>query len=342
MKTHKTTAAALSRRAVLGAIGATALPIASVNAQSQTIRLAKQFGISYLPLTLMEREKLLEVHCKKAGLDVATEWLQFTGGAPMNDAILAGGLDFASGGVGPMLTIWGKTRGNLGVKAVAALNAMQLYLVTTNPAVKTIADFTEKDRIALPGVKSSIQAITLQMAAEKLFGPSQYSKLDAYTVSLGHPDAMIALLNGRSEISAHFGSAPFMYEELKDPRARKVLDSYDVLGGPHTFNVVWASSKFATQNPKIVRAFADALAQSMELIAQEPRRAATIWVEAEKSKTSVDEAERLIKLPENEWTMTPKRTMVYAEFMHRVGVLSAKPADWKEMFFDVVHGLPGS
>ena len=241
-----------------------------------------------------------------------------------------------------MLTIWGKTRGNLGVKAVAALNAMPLYLVTTNPAVKTIADFTEKDKIALPGVKSSIQAITLQMAAAKLFGPSQYAKLDSYTVSLGHPDAMIALLNGRSEISAHFGSAPFMYEELKHPNARKVLDSYDVLGGPHTFNVVWASTKFATQNPKIIKAFADALAESMDLIKKDPRRAATIWVEAEKSKTSIDEAERLIKLPENEWTMTPKRTMVYAEFMHRVGVLSAKPSDWKELFFDVVHGLPGS
>jgi NitT/TauT family transport system substrate-binding protein len=332
-----------SRRAVLGTLAAAAaLPPIEARADVRTVRLAKQFGISYLPLTLMEREKLLEAHCKKAGIEITTEWLQFTGGAPMNDAILAGALDFASGGVGPLLTIWGKTRANLAVKAVAALNAMPLFLVTTNPAVKTIADFTEKDRIALPGVKSSIQAVTLQMAAAKAFGASLYSKLDPFTVSLGHPDAQIALLNGRSEITAHFASAPFMYEELKDPRVRKVLDSFEVLGGPHTFNLVWATTTFATQNPLILRAFADALAECMELITKDTGRAAAIWVEAEKSKMSVDDAERLIRLPENQWTMTPKRVMTYVDFMNRVGVLTAKPADWKELFFDVVHHLPGS
>jgi NitT/TauT family transport system substrate-binding protein len=328
---------------MLGSLAAaTVLPGVPAMAQAKPVRLAKQFGISYLPLTLMEHEKLLEAHCKKVGVEVTTEWLQFTAGTAMNDAILSGSLDFASGGVGPLLTIWGKTRGNLGVKAVAALNAMPIHLVTTNPAVKTIADFTDKDKIALPAVKSSIQAITLQMAAEKLFGPAGSGKLDPYTVSMGHPDAQIALLNGASGISAHFGSAPFQYDELKDPRARKVLDSYDVLGGPHTFNAVWATTKFATSNPLIIRAFADALAASMAMIAKDPRGAAEIWVKAEKSKMSAEDAEKLIRLPENQWTMTPKKVAVYADFMHRIGVLSAKPADWKEVFFDVIHDLPGS
>src|SRR6201999_3777534 len=106
--------------------------------------------------------------------------------------------------------------------------------------VKTIKDFTEKDKIALPAVKSSIQAITLQMAAEKVFGPGQQGKLDPLTVTLGHPDGMAQMMGGKSEITGHFTSAPFMYQELADSRVRKVLDSYDVLGGPHTFNVVWA------------------------------------------------------------------------------------------------------
>lgn len=332
-----------TRRTVLGTLAAAAaLPATTARAQPKPIRLAKQFGISYLPLMVMEHEKLLEAHCKKAGVEITTEWMQFTAGTAMNDAILSGSLDFASGGVGPLLTIWGKTRGNLAVKAVAALNAMPIHLVTTNPAVKTIADFTDKDKIALPAVKSSIQAITLQMAAEKLFGAGQHGRLDPFTVSMGHPDAMIALLNGSSGISGHFGSAPFQYDELKDPRARKVLDSYDVLGGPHTFNAVWASTKFATTNPQVLRAFADALAECMTFIAKNPRGATEIWIKAEKSKLAVEDAEKLIRLPENEWTMTPKKVTVYADFMHRIGVLSAKPADWKEIFFDVIHNLPGS
>src|ERR1700692_3843894 len=110
-------------------------------AETRPIRIAKQFGISYLPLTIMEEKKLLETHGQQMGLDLKTEWVQFTGGPPMNEAIISGNLDFASGGVGPMLTIWSKTRGNLGVKGVAALNAMPLDLNSINPNVKTIKDF---------------------------------------------------------------------------------------------------------------------------------------------------------------------------------------------------------
>jgi len=58
--------------------------------------------------------------------------------------------------------------------------------------------------------------------------------------------------------------------ELADPRVHKVLDSYDVLGGPHTFNTVWANSKFATANPKIMKAFLDALEESMTRIKADP------------------------------------------------------------------------
>jgi len=291
---------------------------------------------------VMEAKGLLEAHGKKLGLDLKTEWVQFTGGPPMNEAIISGNLDFASGGVGPLLTIWGKTRTSLGVKGVAALNSMPLYLNTINPNVKTIKDFTDKDRIALPAVKVSIQAITLQMAAEKAFGPGQQNKLDAITASLGHPDGLAAMMSGKSEITAHFTSAPFMYQELEDSRVHKVLDSYDVLGGPHTFNVVWATTKFHDENPKIIEAFIAALDDAMKQIAANPSEAAAIWVKAENSKLTPAYIEKLIRLPENEWTMVPKKIMVYAEFMSRTGTLSAKPGSWRDMFFADTHKLPGS
>ncbi|HTS41904.1 MAG TPA: ABC transporter substrate-binding protein [Xanthobacteraceae bacterium] len=332
-----------SRRLILGLIaGAFLLPAASAQAQTKTVHLAKQFGISYLPLTIMEAKGLLEAHGKKLGLDLKTEWVQFTGGPPMNEAIISGNLDFASGGVGPLLTIWGKTRTSLGVKGVAALNSMPLYLNTINPNVKTIKDFTDKDRIALPAVKVSIQAITLQMAAEKAFGPGQQNKLDALTASLGHPDGLAAMMSGKSEITAHFTSAPFMYQELEDSRVHKVLDSYDVLGGPHTFNVVWATTKFHDENPKIIEAFIAALDDAMKQIAANPSEAAAIWVKAENSKLTPAYIEKLIRLPENEWTMVPKKIMVYAEFMSRTGTLSAKPGSWRDVFFADTHKLPGS
>ena len=312
-------------------------------AATQTVRIAKEFGISYLPLTIMEEKKLLEKHAKEMGLDVTTQWLRFTGGSGMNDAILSGSLDFASGGVGPMLTIWGKTRTNLKVKGVGALNAMPLYLVTSNPKVKTIADFTDKDKIALPAVRTSIQAVVLDMAADKLLGKDKQSKLDALTVSMGHPDAMTALLSGKSEVDAHFGSAPYMYQELEHPGMHKVLDSYEVLGGPHTFNTVWATTRFRDANPKIVAAFVAALQDSLDQIKADPAAAAALWLKAENIKNLPEaEVEAIIRKPENQWTMTPKKIMDFAAFMNKIGLVSAKPTDWHEMFFDNIKALPGS
>jgi len=327
---------------IAGFIGLATSFSVSAHAEVDTVRIAKQYGISYLPLTMMEEEKLLEKHAKAAGLDLKVEWLRFSAGTGMNEALLSGNLDFAGGGVGPLLTIWGKTQTNYKVKGVAALNAMPLYLVTTNPNVKTIKDFTEKDKIALPAVKTSIQAITLQMAAEKMLGPDQRHKLDPLTVSMGHPDALATMLGGHSEIDAHFGSAPFQDEELKDPRAHKVLDSYDVLGGPHTFNSVWATSKFVESNPKVTKAFLDALEEAMTDIKADPAKAAAIWVKAENSKVSVADAEKIIRDPVNEWTTTPKKVLNYLDYMNRAGLVTAKTSDWKDIYFDGIHKANGS
>jgi NitT/TauT family transport system substrate-binding protein len=314
----------------------------AARAEVDTVRIAKQFGISYLPLTLMEEEKLFEQQAKKQGLDVKVEWLRFSAGAGMNDALLSGNLDLASGGVPSLLLIWGKTQSSLKVKGVAALNAMPIYLVTTNPDIKTIRDFTEKDKIALPATKISIQAITLQMAAEKAFGKGQQEKLDIFTVSMGHPDAMVAMLGGKAEINSHFGSAPFQEQELADPRVHKVLDSYDVLGGRHTFNVIWASSKFASGNPKIMKAFLDALEESMTRIKSDPAKAAAIWIKAENSKLAPADAEKIIRDPQNEWTTTPKKILTYLDYMNRAGLVATKTGDWKDIFFSGIHGVPGS
>src|SRR5438046_6022762 len=105
--------------AVLAMLVATA-----ARAEMSEIKVAQQYGIGYLSLMVMEEQKLIEKHAKAAGLDVKVNWAKFAGGNVMNDALLSGSLQFASGGVRPLITIWPKTRGNLDVKAVAALDSM--------------------------------------------------------------------------------------------------------------------------------------------------------------------------------------------------------------------------
>ncbi len=118
----------------IAAIALCALAFAA-RAEMSEIKIAQQYGISYLPLMLMEEQKLVEKHAKAAGVDVKVSWAKFAGGNVMNDALLSSSLQFASGGVAPLVTLWARTRGNLDVKAVGAINSMPLYLNTRNPAV---------------------------------------------------------------------------------------------------------------------------------------------------------------------------------------------------------------
>jgi NitT/TauT family transport system substrate-binding protein len=322
---------------IAGALATTAA------AETGEVRIAQQYGISYLPLTVMNHEKLLEAAAAKAGIPgLKVTWNQFGAGNVMNEALLSGNLDFASGGVGPFLTIWSKTKGRQDVKAVASLNSMPLYLNVTNPNVKTLKDLTEKDKIGLPAVKVSIQAVTLQMAAAQVFGDAQYNKLDPLTVSMKHPDALAAMMSGKSEIDGHFGSAPFQYQELEDKRVHRLLNSYDVLGGPATFNVVWALNSFREANPKVYGAFLAALEDAMALITKDPHRASEIYIAEEKSKLPLDFVEKIVRDPENVFTTTPDNVMKYATFMHKIGSIENLPASWKDLFFPELHAASGS
>ena len=107
------------------ALAGLAMPSAS-RAEVSTVRLAKEYGLAYLPLTIMQEEHLLEKQAKKAGLTVKTQWLQFSAGSGMNEALLSGNLDVASGGVGPMLTIWSRTLKNYKIKGISAMASLPL------------------------------------------------------------------------------------------------------------------------------------------------------------------------------------------------------------------------
>ena len=325
--------------AIIASVALTSLP---ARAEMAEIAVAQQYGISYLPLMLMEEKKLVEKHAKAAGIDVKVGWAKFAGGNVMNDALLSGSLQFASGGVGPLVTLWGRTRGNLDVRGVGALNSMPLYLVTRNPNVKTISDFRDSDRIALPAVKVSVQAVLLQMAAEQAFGAGQQNRLDPLTVTMSHPDAMQALLSGQSEINAHFGSPPFQYQEVARSGMHVVLNSYDVLGGPATFNVVWTTAKFRSENPKLYDAFGKALDEAIAEINRDKRAAAEAYLRISKDKDSVDNILRMLSDPTIIYTTTPQNMMKFAEFMQKTGAIKTKPDSWRDFFFPNVHALPGS
>lgn len=317
---------------------------APARAEVTEMKVARQYGISYLPLMIMQDQKLIEKHAAQVGLpNLKVSWVQFAGGNVMNDSLLSDSLQIASGGVAPLVLLWARTHDTpLAVRALAAINSMPLLLNTNDPKVKTITDFTDRDKIALPAAKVSIQAITLEMAAQKAFGDGKAGVLDKYTVTLAHPDAQQALLSGKSEITAHFGSPPFQEQELEHANIHTVLNSYDVLGGRSTFNLVWCTSKFYDQNPKVVKAFMDALDEAETMIRNDKHAAALLYLRVSGEKSKVADIEKMIADPNVEFTTTPMNTMKYASFMYHTGLIRSAPASWKDMFFPTAQSLQGS
>lgn len=312
-------------------------------AEVTELKIAKQYGINYLQLMVMEDRKLIEKHARQEGIpDLTVNWYKFANGGLMNDALLSGDVHFVSGGVGPIITLWAKTRDNMGVRAVSSLNSMPVVLTTRNPDVKTVSDFTDKDRIALPAVKVSIQAVTLQMAAAKAFGDENFARLDRLTVSMSHPDGAIALLSGGGEIDSHFTGPPFNYQELRNPSIHKVTSSYDILGGRTTSTLVWTTAKFRSENPRVYHVFFEALQDATRFINANRQAAAELYVRVAKTKDSVAQIMEVLNDPDVVFTMQPENVTRYADFMYKVGSIKTRPASWKDMFFPEIHGSPGS
>src|SRR5579885_346951 len=166
--------------------GALSMLFFALPAPAQEIRLAKQFSMGYLQLNVMHHEKLIEKHAAALGIPNAkVSWFKFNGPTAVNEALISGNVDIGSGGVPGLLTLWARTKGTpQEVRGISALSSQPFLLNARNPAIKTIADFKDSDRIAVPAVRTSVQALTLQMAAATPWGEKNFEKLDPLTVSI--------------------------------------------------------------------------------------------------------------------------------------------------------------
>ena len=331
---------------LLAVVAVLAISVAPLSAAAEvsTLRVSYGYGILYLPLMVMDREQLIEKRAKAAGLpDVKVDWKTFDGGNVINDAMLAGALDIAGIGVPGFLTLWAKAKDNpaLEVRALTGMSSSSMYLMTRNPAVKKLGDFTDKDRIAVPGIKTSLPAVLLHMAAAKEFGDANYAKLDPITVALPHPDALAVMLSGKGEIDSHMASPPFSYIEAEAPALHRVFDSVDLLGNI-TLDMTFSTRRFVEANPKVAAAFVSAMQEACAAIAADKRKAAQIYNDVRKSKQPIDETLKILEDPNSKFSAVPEGTMRYAEFMSRIGTIKAKPASWKDLFFAPIQSAEGS
>jgi len=330
----------IDRRALL--TSALAAPLATwarpARAEVSEVHIVRQFGIGYLPLTIMLHEKLVEKHAAKAGLSLTTKWSVLGNAVPINDGLIPGTIHVGSGGIAPMVIAWDRTRGSVDIKGIGALCALPIFLVGRHP-YKSVKEFTDQDRISMAGAGQSIQTMYLQMEVAKVYGIAEYKRLNPLFVNLSHPDGLAALLSGQ-QITASFLSPPFQYRAL-EKGMHKILSSYDVMGGPASFLSVWSTSKFRSENPKAFQAVVDAFREATNLINTDHRRVAEIYSADTGGKETVAETEQQLADPEFIFDLGPKKLIKLTDFMNASGTIKGKPTSWKEMFFPEVHDLSG-
>ena len=326
-----------------GGVGLLSAP-AFLRAQtSLTVNFVQQRGLLYLPVDEMVSGGILQQEATKLGLGRVNATVKtLSGPAPVIDALLSGSADYGTAALPSLLTLWDKTHGTPNeIKAVGTVSNGAMVLYTINPNVKTIADFTEQDRIAVPSIGISFNAMMLEMAAEKIWNDPH--RLDHLTVGLGHSDAVAALSAGygRSTITAHIAVQPFTSRGLKLPGAHVIADSREVFGGPLTQITLLATKQTKEKNPTLFKAVANALDESIRVANADKRGAAILWKGAQNASENVDELVALLDDPGFEFTSEPHRIAYFAAFLNRIGSMKAKVTDWKELFWETAHNRNG-
>jgi NitT/TauT family transport system substrate-binding protein len=325
----------MNKCAILLSLGTLALMSISAKAEVSELRVPLGAGgFGFLPLHIMKKYQLIEKKAAEAGFSLTVNWANVGGPSVMNDALLSGSADFISAGPPAFLILWDRTKSSAKVKGVAAMSTMPMYLNTRADHLRTIDDIKDDDKIAVTAVKVSIPAIIMQMYARQKYGTTETFKFDRYTVSMQHPDSVVALLSGNKQIMSHYASAPFHQRERKDPAIRTIMNTNDVMGGPHTFTMISTTTKFHDENPKAYATFIAALKQSFEIIRADKKAAAQVLLDSMGGKGwTVDELVEILNEPDIYYTTKPENVMKYATFMHDIGTLKNEPASIKELFF---------
>jgi len=149
---------------------------------------------------------------------------------------------------------------------------MPFILTCNRPEVKSIKDFKEGDKIAVPGIKNSNQAICLQMR------PRRNGDRRNMRGSIRSPSRAASGRSRRDHLEVdragrHYASRRSRITNSRRPGVHAVLKSYDTLGGQTTNGVMFMARKFRDTNPKITGAVYAALAEASDLSTRSRARA---------------------------------------------------------------------
>lgn len=270
--------------------------------EEEVLRIAEQWGLAYFPLQIIKEQELLAEYLP--GTEV--KWIKLNNAAAIREAMIADKLDVGFMGVPPFLI--GADKG-MEWEIFTGLSRAPLGLVVSDPDIRDLSDFTKEDRIALPQ-PGSIQHILLSMACEDRLGDPK--ALDRILVTMSHPDGMNALMAG-GDVTGHFTSPPYLFQELKLPGFRKIISGREAFGGDFTFIVGVVDADFRLSNDKTVNGLVKALNAAVEFIEED--RAASTRIGSRLYNIPVDEMAEYLADPEMKFSTEVLGVDTFTKFM---------------------------
>ena len=310
----------IRRRPFLASAAAAASFAASDAARAQApgkLVIATQPGLGYAPMVVVKQKHWLE----EAVPGLQVEWKVISSSVAIREAMLAGEVQIGCGSVAPFLI--GRDRG-FRTRLIAALNTVDLWLLTNAPRVQSVRDFRPGDKVAVVAPDTN-QAFVLRRAAQQAFGDPK--ALDLAMLSMPHPDALQSVLT--NQVAGYVGAPPFQ-EAAAARGVRRLLSSTDLFG-PLTFNVCFAREQLERQNAPALRALQAAVQRAIGLLTEQPAEAATLL--ALDAGQPEAELARQLAQPETRFTTEPAGVDALGTFMHETGFLRAPAGKLDELLF---------
>jgi NitT/TauT family transport system substrate-binding protein len=324
-------------------VGLTALARGAA-ADPPSVRLVFPFDVATLPLIVAKHDHLIEKQVQARGLGaVKISWLGPNGGNPIEQLVNGQADVVAAMDLAEFAAAWDERSGTLQeIRGLTALAQMPYLLLARSPAIATIRDFTQQDRIAVPAVKTSLPAVMLEMAAAQEWGGAHYDRLDGLTVARADEAADDALQSGKGDIDAHFVRLPYADDERANPATHRVMDSFDI-AGPHSVAALVTTAQFRDANPALCAAIAAAIAEADDFITQNRGAAAEIFDGADKTlDIPVEVLSDMLGDPDLAYTAAPAGVLRLAGFLHQIGRVKHSPDTWQQLFFPEIYKLGGS
>ena len=189
----------------------------SARAEVTEITVAQQYGVSFLPLMVMEKNQLIEKYATAAGLSgLKVSWVKVAGPSAMNDGLISGALHFAAQGAPSLITLWDKTNGQ--IKGVSAM--------TTSSALSRDPQSRREKHQGLQRSGQDRRAISKDLDASDHAGngckcgiwPGQlHETRPAHGFTIAPRCHAHAFINNTAGVNAHFSTSPFYEQEIKVP-----------------------------------------------------------------------------------------------------------------------------